>query len=145
MQDDFSLGGGPLPFLTEAREVPRLQHLVGEQLLQLVFVSKSLQVLGVGHVHPATLRLPVIEGRLADTVSAGEVGRLRTHLVLAQTTMICSSVHRCRLICPSINRGRTLTPGGRKLSGRSLAIQVLIGHGFFVFDCPLRPPRRTVA
>ena len=43
-----------------------------------------IQALGVGHVHPAILGLPVIERRLADAVPAGQIARLRPCLVLAQ-------------------------------------------------------------
>ena len=59
--------------------------MVGKQLLQLrVLVFQGVQALGVRHVHPAILRLPVIKRRLGDPVLAGQVARLRTCLVLTQ-------------------------------------------------------------
>lgn len=79
------LAAGLTIFLQELLQRRRLQDLVGEQLLQLrVLVFRGLQTLGVGHVHPAILRLPVIQGRLADRVLARKIARLRNRLVLAQ-------------------------------------------------------------
>ena len=69
-------------FLETSQTAYREPREVGEQLRILVF--QSLQSLGVGHVHHAILHLPVIKCRLAHTVLAGQIGRLRTRLMLAQ-------------------------------------------------------------
>src|SRR5690606_33430313 len=49
-----------------------------------ILLFQRPQALGVGHLHPPILRLPVIQGRFAHPVLAGQIGRLRTRLVLAQ-------------------------------------------------------------
>jgi hypothetical protein len=55
------LAAGPTIFCQKLLQRRRFQHLVGEQLLQLrVLVFQRLQALGVGHVHAAILRLPII-------------------------------------------------------------------------------------
>ena len=46
--------------------------------------SSSLQPPGVGHVHPAELRLPLEKRRAADPVLAAQIGRLRAGLMLLQ-------------------------------------------------------------
>src|SRR5690606_7789235 len=86
MRDGFALGGGPYHFFDRSSRSARcFQHLVGEQLLQLrILLFQRPQALGVGHLHPPILRLPVIQGRFAHPVLAGQIGRLRTRLVLAQ-------------------------------------------------------------
>lgn len=73
---------------------------------------KLLQALGFGHVQAAEPGLPVVEGRLGDTVLAGEAGGLRTGLLLAHNRddMICSSVNRARFICPSLRRPDSKSP-----------------------------------
>src|SRR5690606_1666139 len=49
-----------------------------------ILLFQSPPALCVGHLHPSMLRLPVIQGRCAHPVLAGQIGRLRTRLVLAQ-------------------------------------------------------------
>src|SRR5690606_5273178 len=45
---------------------------------------QGLQAFGVGDVHPAILRPPVIQRCLADTVLASQIARLRSGLVLPE-------------------------------------------------------------
>lgn len=60
IRDGFALNGGPTVFLTEAR-APRLRASGWRAAYSAWrFVFQRLQPLGVGHVHPAILGLPVI-------------------------------------------------------------------------------------
>jgi hypothetical protein len=44
------------------------------------------QALGLRDVHPAEFGLPIVQRRFRDAVLAGEIGGLRTGLLLAQHT-----------------------------------------------------------
>ncbi len=80
---------------SDVAECRGFQHLVSEQLLQLrVPVFQCLQALGVGHIHSAILRLPVIQRsliryteRLAEAGIAPSVGSVGDSYdnVLAET------------------------------------------------------------
>jgi len=87
MRDTFALGGGPYHFCERLAERGCVQHLLGEQLLQLrVLVLELLQPLGLGDVPAAVLGLPAVKRRFRDAVLARQIGGLRPGLVLLQHT-----------------------------------------------------------
>jgi len=105
VHNGLALAGGSYVFFEKLLQRRRFQYLVGEQLLQLgVLILKRLKALGVGDVHAAVLRLPVIDRRLRDRVLAREVGWLGPASCSRSTAMICSSVNRFRFIRPSLDR-----------------------------------------
>jgi len=58
------------------------QHRLGEQLLQsAVLVLQRVQLAGIGDLHPAIARTPIVERRIADAVLCGThhrpIGRQR--------------------------------------------------------------------
>jgi hypothetical protein len=71
-----------------------VQHRFRQQLLQTpVLVIEAVQTLRVRWVHPAVLRLPAIEGLLADSLPAADLRRRRTALCSRSTPMICASLN----------------------------------------------------
>ena len=63
-----------------------VEHQLHQQLLQTTVSSSRLfQALRVRRAHSAVLRLPAIEGLLADPVAAADLRRRRSDLLLRQT------------------------------------------------------------
>jgi len=82
MRDAFALGGGPYLFCEKLAQRGGVQHLLGQELLELrVLVLELLQPLGLGDVHAAVLGLPVVKRRFGDAVLARQIGGLRPGLV----------------------------------------------------------------
>ena len=125
MSDSFPLGGGPHHFFCEKLTQCRgIQHRICQKPLQLaVLVLQSFQALGIGHVHPAELRPPVIQRGFRDAVLAGQVSRLHTSLMLPQNSNDLLFRKPLPLHCPSPSLGRTLN-----LSGGNLQWQVTQLH-----------------
>ena len=86
VSDGLSPGGGRHHFFeADLLEHRVVEHRLGQQLLQLgVLVLQRLQALGVRHVEPAVLGLPLVKCRAADPVLAAHVRRLRPRLLLPQ-------------------------------------------------------------
>ena len=62
-----------------------VQHRISQQPLELgVLVQERLQLACSGHLQPAILGLPFVEGGAADPVLAAQIGRSQPGLLLLQ-------------------------------------------------------------
>src|SRR4029077_20239487 len=62
-----------------------VQHRLRQQLLEFaVLFLESLQLAGVGDLHPAITRPPLVKRRIADAVLAAQIARRQPGSVLLQ-------------------------------------------------------------
>ena len=114
------LAAGVRIFCHEVFQRGVVEHRVGQKPLQLgVLVLNLLEPLGLGHLHPAKLRLPTVEGRRADPVLAAHLSGRKPRLLLAQHPNDLLFCEPRSLHGPVLSSGRTLASRGGNLGGRS--------------------------
>src|SRR5690606_35380613 len=95
------------------------QRLRQQPLQQGILLFQRLQPLRVGYFHPAKLGLPRVERRAADPVSAAQIRRLRTSLLLSQDADDLFLSELRSLHGPVLFVGRTLASDGGGIGGQS--------------------------
>jgi hypothetical protein len=76
------LAAGPTIFLKELAKGGRIEHLLGEKLLQLrVLLFQGPQPLRLGNVHAGEFGLPIVDRCLGYPMLASQVGRLHPSLM----------------------------------------------------------------
>jgi hypothetical protein len=99
------LTAGPTIFCEKLAERGGIQHLLGQQFLQLgVLVLKLLQPLGFRHVEATVLGLPVMQSVASETPCLCARSAVFAPASCSKTPMICSSVNRTRFIRPSFSK-----------------------------------------